>query len=155
MPNGSPPMLALSFQALTHNGNLWILPIATLLFALVTYNLILPQPMCHLPFCHLQKLQLIFTLQVPFLPSLLVTPPIWWFTSLNTLQEKFCGPSVNAASIFVYVKWSFEHSMKATQFWYPSSLIPLVALAPLPTDSFSASNLTLPLTHFTSKVILP
>jgi hypothetical protein len=44
-------------------------------------------------------------LQVPFLPSLLVTSHIWLVPITTHLQfaeqEKFCGPSINTASIFV------------------------------------------------------
>jgi hypothetical protein len=64
-----------------------------------------------------------------------------WFNSIHVLMTSARFWILQA--LLLIVKWSFIHSIIATQFWYPSSLIPLVALAPLPTDSFLASDLIL------------
>jgi hypothetical protein len=82
-------------------------------------QLILPQPMCHLPFCHLQKLQLTFMLQVPFLPSLLVTSHIWLVPITTHLQfaeqEKFCGPPSILQAFLLMAKWLFVTNCRDSQ----------------------------------------
>ncbi len=126
--------LASSFYTLTYTGNLWILLAhcyPTSCFSnLATTCLILPQPRFHGPFCHLQKLELTFMFQVPFLPSLFVTSPIWFasliiFSLLNKSSVMAYLSMLQA--ILLMAKWWFVHSMIATQFssfycwslWWP------------------------------------
>jgi hypothetical protein len=137
--------------------NHWILPTATPLLDQATYNLTLPQPMCHLPFCLLQKLNLTFELQVPFLLSLLVIHPIWLPlpNTFRLLNKRNFVAWLSIMSVLLWmVKWLFEHSMRAIPSLFPSLLTPLVPLVPLQTDSFLAFNRTLNRTHLTSRVLL-